>query len=103
MTQDASDFAATFADYCRDLQRRICAAFEAFESRSRFEVRTWSKPEGHRLQGGGEARLMRGDVFEKVGVNVSHVWGTFEPRFRAQVAGAEESEGRFVACGISLV
>ena len=99
----ARDFAATAAAYFRDLQSRICAAFEAFEPASRFAPRSWSKPEGHRLEGGGESRLMRGEVFEKVGVNVSHVWGEFSPQARSQVAGAQESEGRFVACGISLV
>jgi coproporphyrinogen III oxidase len=97
------DFAATAAAYFRDLQHRICAAFEAFEPTSRFAPRSWSKPAGHRLEGGGESRLMRGEVFEKVGVNVSHVWGEFSPQARSQVAGAEESGGRFVACGISLV
>jgi coproporphyrinogen III oxidase len=99
----AEDFAATASGYFRDLQRRLCAAFEAFESTSRFEARSWSKPDGHRLQGGGEARLMRGEVFEKVGVNVSHVWGVMRPEGRAQLPGAAESGGRFVACGISLV
>ena len=97
------DFALTAADYFRDLQARICAAFEAFEPKSRFEPRRWSKPEGHRLQGGGESRLMRGEVFEKVGVNVSHVWGEFSPQARGQVVGAQDSSGKFVACGISLV
>ena len=90
-------------EYFRDLQSRICAAFEQFETDTRFEHRKWSKPEGHRLQGGGESRLMRGKVFEKVGVNFSHVWGVFSPQARGQVPGSEESEGRFVACGISLV
>ncbi|MDB6044080.1 MAG: Coproporphyrinogen oxidase [Gammaproteobacteria bacterium] len=97
------DFAATAAAYFSDLQRRICVTFEAFEPTSRFAPRSWSKPAGHRLEGGGESRLMRGEVFEKVGVNVSHVWGEFSPQARSQVAGAEESGGRFVACGISLV
>lgn len=46
---------------------------------------------------------MRGSVFEKVGVNASHVWGVLAPEARAQVAGAAEAEGRFTACGISLV
>ena len=89
--------------YFRDLQARICSAFEAFEPSARFEARSWSRPEGHATQGGGAGRVMRGAVFEKVGVNVSHVWGTLSPQGRAQVQGAAESEGRFTACGISLV
>ena len=99
----ASDFADTATAYFRDLQARLCAAFEAFEPVSRFEARSWTKPEGHRLHGGGESRLMRGEVFEKVGVNVSHVWGVLLPAARGQLAGAQASDGRFVACGISLV
>ena len=99
----ASDFAATATANFRDLQGRVCAAFEALEPQGRFVAKRWSKPSGHRLQGGGESRLMRGTVFEKVGVNVSHVWGVLAPEARAQVAGAAESDGAFVACGISLV
>jgi coproporphyrinogen III oxidase len=99
----ASDFADSATAYFRDLQARLCAAFEAFEPVSRFEARSWTKPEGHRLHGGGESRLMRGEVFEKVGVNVSHVWGVLLPAARGQVSGAQASDGRFVACGISLV
>jgi coproporphyrinogen III oxidase len=102
-SSEARDFAATATAYFRELQARLCGAFEAFEPASRFEKRSWTKPAGHRLQGGGEARLMRGAVFEKVGVNVSHVWGILAPEARGQVAGAKESDGRFVACGISLV
>ena len=91
------------AAYFSELQERFCSAFEAFETSARFESRAWSRPAGHRLQGGGRSRLMRGAVFEKVGVNWSHVWGSFSPQFRAQVPGAAESEGRFAACGLSLV
>jgi coproporphyrinogen III oxidase len=100
---DASDFAAGATAYFHDLQRRVCAAFEAFEPQARFDARSWAKPAGHRLQGGGESRLMRGAVFEKVGVNVSHVWGVLPSEARPQVTGADASDGRFTACGISLV
>ena len=97
------DLASDAAAYFRDLQTRICSAFESLEGDGRFSDRPWSRPEEHRLQGGGTMRLMRGNVFEKVGVSVSHVWGTLAPQFKAQIPGAEESQGSFQACGISLV
>ena len=99
----ADGFADTSTAYFHDLQQRVCTAFEAFEPQARFVARSWAKPPGHRLQGGGESRLMRGAVFEKVGVNVSHVWGVLPPESRAQVKGADASGGQFTACGISLV
>jgi coproporphyrinogen III oxidase len=99
----SGDFAATASAYFRGLQARFCAAFEAFEPQMRFDARSWEKLPGHRLKGGGESRLMRGAVFEKVGVNVSHVWGVLPPEAHAQVSGAAESAGRFIACGVSLV
>jgi coproporphyrinogen III oxidase len=97
------DLAGEAAAYFSDLQARICSAFESLEDNGRFSDRPWSRPEGHRLQGGGTMRLMRGRVFEKVGVNVSRVWGMLAPQFKTQIPGAEESEGKFQACGISLV
>jgi len=97
------DLVADAAAYFRDLQVRIVKAFEALEADGSFSHRPWARPAGHRLQGGGSMRLMRGKVFEKVGVNVSQVWGTLAPQFMSQIPGAEDSAGAFQACGISLV
>jgi len=99
----ADEFAVTATAYFHELQQRFCGAFEAFEPHSRFVARSWAKPAGHHLQGGGESRLLRGTVFEKVGVNVSHVWGVLPPEAHGQVAGAAAAGGHFTACGISLV
>ncbi|MGE3335279.1 MAG: oxygen-dependent coproporphyrinogen oxidase [Rhodospirillaceae bacterium] len=96
-------FVKDAAAYFRKLQDRICASFEGFEDTTRFEQTEWERPAGHRLKGGGRMRVMRGKVFEKVGVNVSHVWGTLSDEGIKQVHGAKESGGAFVATGISLV
>jgi coproporphyrinogen III oxidase len=91
------------------LRDRLCAAFEAIEDEyaaarpaegpaGRFERNAWPRDGG----GGGIMALMRGQVFEKVGVNVSTVWGAFSPEFRGQIPGAAE-DGAFWAGGVSLV
>jgi coproporphyrinogen III oxidase len=90
-------------DYVESLQQRLCERLEALEPAARFVATRWSKPPGHRLKGGGQMRLLRGEVLEKAGVNVSHVWGRVCDEGRAQLPGAAESNGEFVACGISVV
>jgi len=91
------------------LRDRLCAAFEAIEDEhaaaqpggapaGRFARKAWPREGG----GGGTMALMRGRVFEKIGVNVSTVWGEFSPEFRGQIPGAA-GDGKFWASGISLV
>ncbi len=90
------------------LRDRICAEFEAIEreagSDASFEYTPWSREEeGNDNPGGGTRGLMKGKVFEKVGVNVSTVHGRFAPQFAASINGASEEHPEFTATGISLV
>ena len=91
------------------LRDRICDAFELIEkdyaavhpeagSPGLFNRKLWDRPEG----GGGEISIMHGLVFEKVGVNISTVYGEFSPEFRGQMPGTTEDPS-FWASGISLV
>ncbi|KCZ90627.1 oxygen-dependent coproporphyrinogen oxidase [Hyphomonas johnsonii] len=97
----------------RALQEDICARFEALEDAAgpplysgpagRFELTEWTRGDGTEDLGGGRMGLMRGRVFEKVGVHFSLVHGTFSEAFAAQIPGADKSDGRFWASGISLI
>ena len=109
------------SSWFKNLQEQICDAFEAIEDEltdgqksdlpaGRFEKTDWTRAEdtepnetGSVLRGGGCMCVMRGRVFEKVGVNFSLVHGTFSDEFAKQIPGAEESNGNFWASGISLV
>ncbi|HEX7875130.1 MAG TPA: oxygen-dependent coproporphyrinogen oxidase [Sphingobium sp.] len=91
------------------LRDRICAEFEAIEreagSDAAFVYTPWDReaPGLAPGEGGGGVRgVMKGKVFEKVGVNVSTVTGEFAPDFAKTIHGAEESPA-FFATGISLV
>jgi len=89
------------------LRDEICAEFEAIEreaeSDARFDYLAWDRPDPSGADGGGGVRgVMKGRVFEKVGVNVSTVGGAFEGEFAKTIHGAGE-DPRFFATGISLV
>lgn len=109
------------ADWFRDLRDQIVSAFETLEDEQvtgpfaaqpagRFEVTTTKRASDDGSDaGGGLMSVMRGGrVFEKVGVNVSTVFGQLGERAQAAMAARKGIPGmkedpRFWAAGISLV
>ena len=97
----------------RELQDKILADFEQLEAEigvplypgqpGRFETTDWRRGDGSEDLGGGRMAILRGRVFEKAGVHTSEVYGEFSEAFRAQIPGADDSDGRFWAAGISLI
>ena len=101
---DQQQAARTWFESLRD---RICAEFEAIEaearSDARFDYLSWDRTDPDGSPGGGGVRgVMKGRVFEKVGVNVSTVGGRFSEEFAKTIHGAGEDPS-FFATGISLV
>lgn len=121
MTEMMQDEKSRASTWFRELRDQIVAAFEALEDKQttgsladqpagRFEVtETTRASDDGSDAGGGLMSVMRGGrVFEKVGVNVSTVYGTLGQAAQQAMAargvpGGIEEDPRFWASGISLV
>jgi coproporphyrinogen III oxidase len=98
---DFDELSLQTASYFQELQVRICHALEEFEHRgagtARFSEDSWQ----HHPGGGGITRvLIDGKVFEKAGINFSHVTGSFSEEVAATMPGTGTA---FSAMGISVV
>jgi coproporphyrinogen III oxidase len=85
--------------YLLGLQNGVCSALQAEDTKALFQEDRWSREEG----GGGCSRtIINGNMFEKGGVNFSHVRGTQLPSSATELR--PELKGRsFEAMGVSVV
>ena len=81
----------TYISFFKELREKIIAEFESLEPSARFVRTAWD----HHSGGGGEMGLLRGDIFEKAGVNFSAVKGDKFPM--------QDGAGPFFASGVSLI
>lgn len=90
--EDVKNFLLSFQD-------QLCIHFESLDGRSSFKADKWNREAG----GGGETRIIAGDgIFEKGGVNFSHVFGDKLPP-SATMARPELVGRSFQALGVSVV
>ncbi|MDC0861450.1 oxygen-dependent coproporphyrinogen oxidase [Alphaproteobacteria bacterium] len=81
----------------RELRNQMIGSIEKVDNSS-FKETQWDRDQG----GGGLMSILKGDVFEKVGVNISTVYGKFSEEFRKNIPGTEK-DPLFWASGISIV
>ena len=91
------------SNWFKTLQNAFCEDIIRIEkNKSKFISTSW-KRSLKKDEGGGEYRILQnGNVFEKVGVNFSKVYGKFPKEFQKNIPGAQK-DPRFWASGISVV
>ena len=84
------------------LQDMICSEIEELENKPKFKLTNWQRNKS-KDEGGGEYRILEnGKIFEKVGVNLSEVYGKFSEKFKDRIPGTK-NDPSFWASGISVV
>ncbi len=116
--QDLEQKKQICSSWFKNLRDNICREFEKIEEEyidssqkhvlnfneaQKFVRKNWKRQTlDEKDGGGGEMSVMKGNVFEKVGVNISTVFGEFSEEFRKQIPGCEKNP-QFFATGVSLV
>ena len=108
LPSDIAEKQAQATAWFRSVRDGLCARLEALEASvtgphadrpaGRFEIKPWTRPEG----GGGEMAMLHGRVFEKAGVHISVVHGTFTEEFARQMPHTEAGAS-FWSAGVSVI
>ena len=85
------------------LQEIICSEIIKIEKKNaKFKTKEWRRNDS-KDEGGGKSRVLEnGDIFDKVGVNFSEVYGKFSSEFKNKIPGTKKVN-KFWASGISIV
>ena len=103
-------------NWFQKLRDEICSQFQLLEvnynkknsdhiidpKKCHFNRSKWQRDQDGSDGGYGEISIMKGNLFEKVGVNFSRVYGKFSDEFKSQIPGASD-DPNFWASGISVV
>ena len=92
-------------------KNELCKSFQELENQfsiskniepPKFKIKVWNRDKEKNEFGGGISSTLKGNLFEKVGVNISSVSGVFSDDFKNKIKGAK-NDPRFFATGISVV
>ncbi|MBL8599781.1 MAG: oxygen-dependent coproporphyrinogen oxidase [Devosia sp.] len=90
--------AAFFRQFRDDLTTELDRIEVENGGSDRFAIEPWTRPDG----GGGEMGMLHGQVFEKAGVHISVVHGTFSDEFARQMPHTEAG-AEFWSAGVSVI
>ncbi|OUU61776.1 MAG: coproporphyrinogen III oxidase [Alphaproteobacteria bacterium TMED62] len=94
-----------------EIRNLICSTFQSLENefnlnrnleKKNFSKKKWRRDNNKNEYGGGVSSILKGNLFEKVGVNISTVSGILPDDFKNKIKGAS-NDPRFFATGISVV
>ena len=85
------------SEWFRELRDKICQELEKFEvTGKKFKKKKWNRDvKGTNKLGGGEMSVLRGETFEKAGVNISTVFGPISQELKGKIPGSKTTKKVF--------